>query len=106
MAADQMAVFPTGEDRVDEAELGDRAGERLELIVVDPANPRRIDDELIERHGRDGDGVSHGVGPFGWDGAGASKRAKGSAAASSGSLMARRPREAGVSPNSAHQLRS
>ena len=56
VAADDGPILASGEDRLDEAELAEAAGQGVELVVADPARVGRIRTELIDRDVLDGEG--------------------------------------------------
>jgi hypothetical protein len=61
MAADDDPVLPSGEDRLDKAELAETPGQGLQLILADPARVggvRReaLDRDVLDGQGREGDG--------------------------------------------------
>jgi hypothetical protein len=60
VAADDDPV-PSGEDRLDEAELAEASGEGLQLILADPAGVggiwrESLNRDVLDGQGRDGDG--------------------------------------------------
>ena len=70
MARDDPAVGLAGDHRIDEPEPLQGALQRLQAVVVHGARIGRVRDEVVDRHGRDGEGRRHASGPFSRSGSG------------------------------------